>query len=574
MTPYRLNLRPRYWLAIFLALALLAGCTPPATPVPPSATPGATEPPPASGYICDPPAGRLDPISVQTGSHFVLNQVIISGTAGNVAKVIADLSSRNDGYKAIQTCRLGHLTAELPKVERWSEASGQRGPSDDFEFTAEEQRTLATSLLRTPAGISTEDAIAQVREIAARHRVMVDPNYLTGPLDDANPISPCGVPPEPGAAGLPFEVGGSPFEVGGSPFEVGGSSTGGRPADADAGIFRGQWAFKQVALWPDEAAQGDWRGQGVTVVIFDTSPYQPGERAVIVDPANRVDLDLRLHFPQMTNVLAPVPVPTASDTLTTPVTVDDHGLFAAGLVHAVAPDSSIHLVRVLNEYGCGDLWTLSNAINEFTAQHFTKRDAGKIVYNFSLGVHQPRDVDRAGWPRQIVALDKALRNAYGRGAVLVAAAGNDSYASTGPRPMQLPADLHYVIGVAASTITPKLACYSNKGDVIAPGGEGGGPTQDNKSTCQPLANLCDPMDPACPLGVVSLARHSATGYRFWVGTSFAAPLVSGQAALLLGDGLAASQTPRCIQSTMKVVNGQRVINIPASAADAADGQCP
>ncbi len=560
MTPYRLNLRLRHWLAVFVALALLAGCTPPATPVPPSATPGATESPAASGYICDPPAGKLDPIAARTGSHFVLNQVIISGAAGNVKEVIADLSSRNNGYAAIQTCRLGHLTAEMPKVERWSEASGQRGPSDEFEFTAEDQRTLATSLLRTPTDISTKDAIAQVREIAAPYRVVVDPNYLTGPLDDANPISPCGVPPEPGAAGLPFEVGGSPFEVGGS-------STGGQPAPANAAIFRDQWAFKQVALWPDEAAQGDWRGQGVTVVIFDTSPYQPGERAVIVDPANRVDLDLTLHFPQMTNTLAPVPVPAASGTLTTPVTVDDHGLFAAGLVHAVAPDSSIHLVRVLNEYGCGDLWTLSNAINEFTAQHYSNQDAGKTVYNFSLGVHQPRDVGRAGWPGQIVALDKALLNAYGRGAVLVAAAGNDSYASTGPRPMQIPADLHYVIGVAASTIAPTRTCYSNIGDVTAPGADGDGPTADNKSTCQPLANLCDPSDPACPLGVVSLARHSATGYRFWVGTSFAAPLVSGQAALLLGDGLAPSQVPLCIQGTMvdpSGLGGQRVVNIPAS----------
>ncbi len=253
------------------------------------------------------------------------------------------------------------------------------------------------------------------------------------------------------------------------------------------------------------------------------------------------------------------------------MTVADHGLFAAGLVHAVAPDSSIHLVRVLNDYGCGDLWTLTSAVNEFAAQQAQQGRLDHVVLNFSLGVHQPRDLDKLGWPPEIVSLDQALHNASSRGAVLVAASGNDSYASRAPRPMQLPADWPYVIGVAASSQTPQRACYSNLGDVTAPGADGRLSAGD---ACEPQAHRCDPADAGCPLGLVSLATQSKTGYRFWVGTSFAAPLVSGQAALLLSGGRQSPAVQRCILATAVPAGGLRVANVAASVDGLSSGACP
>jgi hypothetical protein len=72
-------------------------------------------------------------------------------------------------------------------------------------------------------------------------------------------------------------------EVGGSPFAVGGSSTGGLGADADPAIFWKQWAFDQINLGPDGDGRGDWTGKGVTVAVFDTSPYSPGDTAMTRD---------------------------------------------------------------------------------------------------------------------------------------------------------------------------------------------------------------------------------------------------------------------------------------------------
>jgi len=351
-------------------------------------------------------------------------------------------------------------------------------------------------------------------------------------------------------------VGGSPFEVGGSPFEVGGSS-GGWGGEAQPAIFWQQWAFRQIDLQADGSGRGKLTGDGVTVAVFDTSPFQPGVRP----PRLPEPINLKLAFPPMANELAPAPVPSASGVMTNPITVADHGLFAAGLVYAVAPQSEIHLVRVLNDYGCGDLWTLNNAINQWTAQQTKGERLDKVVLNLSLGVHQPRDFARANWPAEIVSLDEALRNARGRGAVIVAASGNDSYDSGVARPMQLPADWDYVIGVAASNQDPDFACYSNLGDVLAPGADGG-PWEDGK--CRPIAHTCKPDQAGCPFGLVSLATTTKTGYRFWVGTSFAAPVVSGQAALLLSGGLAADRAPTCIQGTMVDQGGHRIVNVAES----------
>ena len=545
-------------LAIVATLALLLGCVAPATPVPPQPPAEPTKPAVRDGYVCDRVDPEYQPAVALVGGHYILNQVIITGPASGVEQVVKELNAKDAGLAPIQTCRLKHLLPEQPAVEPWSEASNSRGRPEPVDFPPAARAELTTGLYSLPRGSSVEKLVVDINQIGREYLVFADPNYLTGPLDDANPASPCAVEKDP------FEVGGSPFEVGGSPFEVGGSS-GGEGADAAIGTFWKQWAFEQIDLEADGSGRGQWTGDGVTVAVFDTSPFAPGAQPTpLAEPIN-----LTLAFPPMLNILPPAPVPTASGAITMPVTVADHGLFAAGLVYAVAPASTIHLVRVLNEYGCGDLWTLNNAINEFTAQRSQEGGLDNVVLNFSLGVHQPRDLARAGWPAQIVSLNEALRNAHSRGAVVVAASGNDSYRSASPRPMQLPADWGYVIGVAASNPTPDFACYSNQGDVLAPGGDGQLASSD---PCQPRAQECEKGDPDCALGVISLATQSTTGYRFWVGTSFAAPLVSGQAALLLSSGLASSQVPSCIQRTMVNPNprgGRPVVNVAESVADCA-----
>ncbi len=546
------------WLTVALMLVVLAGC--PAPGVEPTQTPAPEEP----IYQCEPGAPQAASAAAVAGAHYVLNQAIIIGPEDGVKQVIDEVSQKDGGFLPIQTCTLRAPAATRPKGEPGSEADA--GSAANARFSPEQRGNLAFSLLSTPAQIPTEEAIAMLREAGSGRQVFVDPNYLTGPLDTSparpNPVSPCAVERDP------FEVGGSPFEVGGSPFEVGGSSNGGSGAPANADIFWKQWAFQEIKLGSDGRGRGELTGDGVTVAIFDTSPFRQGDTASIHD-AN-LNLDLALGFPPLANPLEPVERLTASGAMTMPVTVADHGLFAAGLVRAVTPNSQIHLIRVLNDYGCGDLWSLNNALNSFVDQQSKDQSLDKVVLNLSLGVHQPRDLDTLNWPEEIVTLDETLRNAHAMGAVIVAASGNDSYPTMVPGPMQLPAAWSYVVGVAATNPAAATACYSNRGHVAAPGGDGG-PWKNNP--CQPVADQCASDDPGCKLGVVSLSTQPTPGYRFWVGTSFAAPLVSGQAALLLDADVPGANVKQCILDTAASHAGVSVIDIAASTAPAAVRRC-
>jgi subtilisin family serine protease len=138
-------------------------------------------------------------------------------------------------------------------------------------------------------------------------------------------------------------------------------------------------------------------------------------------------------------------------------------------------------------------------------------------------------------------------------AVVIAAAGNDAltYASAGhPDHLQprMPADYDKVICVVAANREGKIAEYSNRADVpmkgncIATwGGEGVvSAAPDYRGTV---------VVPADRDGVVGLFTRPRTamneenksGWVYWSGTSFATPIISGLAAVLLGNDLSLTQ---------------------------------
>jgi subtilisin family serine protease len=129
--------------------------------------------------------------------------------------------------------------------------------------------------------------------------------------------------------------------------------------------------------------------------------------------------------------------------------------------------------------------------------------------------------------------------------VIVAAAGNSNQSTA-----QIPASKPYIIGVAATTFERQDACFSNFGDVGAPGGNGDDKTG---NPCTPLSNLqCATTDVACHerqqqnnlISLVRIRNTDETGFAYWAGTSFAAPLVSGMVARMLGS-----------MSATQIVNG-------------------
>ncbi|MEK7476523.1 MAG: S8 family serine peptidase [Candidatus Coatesbacteria bacterium] len=150
-------------------------------------------------------------------------------------------------------------------------------------------------------------------------------------------------------------------------------------------------------------------------------------------------------------------------------------------------------------------------------------DHGAKVINMSLGscFQLTATVVECGSPTVIGA--DAARDAWERGAVLVASAGNESTTQ-----FSYPAAYPHVLGVAATNRADLPTVYTNYGgyiDVAAPGGE-------SFLLCDPTDDIIgatsDPAE-ACPaLG------FSPSDFTTAAGTSMSAPFVAGLAAVLFG----------------------------------------
>lgn len=197
-----------------------------------------------------------------------------------------------------------------------------------------------------------------------------------------------------------------------------------------------------------------------------------------------------------------------------------HGTHVAGLVALVAPAARIMPLRVLDADGAGNAWVLAEAmLYAADPDGNPASDDGAQVINMSLGsLNRTELLDSVGrlascnLPAAIVEpaddfsdpgynADKQ-RCAASAGAVVIAAAGNDG--SDTVRQYPAAEGFYGLLSVGASTQAARLAAFSNFGskvDVAAPG-EG--------------------ITSAVPGG----------GFGTWSGTSMAAPLAAGTAALL------------------------------------------
>lgn len=186
-----------------------------------------------------------------------------------------------------------------------------------------------------------------------------------------------------------------------------------------------------------------------------------------------------------------------------------HGTHVASLVAQVAPGARILPIRVLDAQGRGNVWVLAEGLlHALDPDGDPATPDGAQIINLSLGTLQRTEllediVELAGCKRIDVDDDEddVERCARGGAALVVSAAGNAGDAT----PLYPAAeDEDGALAVAASTEAGRLAGFSTRGEWV---------------------QLAAPGERI--LGALPGGRYGS-----WSGTSMAAPLVAGAAALL------------------------------------------
>lgn len=220
-----------------------------------------------------------------------------------------------------------------------------------------------------------------------------------------------------------------------------------------------------------------------------------------------------------------------------------HGTHVSGIVAAstnngvgisgVAPDALILPVRTMGTCGGymsdisdGIVWAAGGQVPGLPLNPTPAR-----VINLSLG----------GENTCSSSMQQAVDYAVGRGAVVVAAAGNDAVSAT----LSQPANCNNVVVVGAGDREGARSPYSNFGsivDIMAPGGS----TISSDGTGGIMSTLNS--------GTSKPARES---YGYYQGTSMAAPHVAGTAALLLAanPALTPSQVELILTKTSRPLPG-------------------
>jgi subtilisin family serine protease len=275
----------------------------------------------------------------------------------------------------------------------------------------------------------------------------------------------------------------------------------------DVGTYGSQWAPAALRLAAAQATAGT--GHGVRVAVLDTG-------ADLTHPL----LADRLARRGDGGVLGRDFVDDDAD----PSEVGDrgdvgwgHGTHVAGLVALAAPGARLMPLRVLDRQGRGNAWVLAEALAwAVDPDGDPATDDGAHLINLSLGTTQPTrllasvvalascefgddddDFDDAGFE------DDRARCARGHGAAVLSAAGNDGSAQRRIYPAA--EEVQGARAVAATTERDTLAAFSNSGGWI---------------------KLAAP-------GEAIVSSVPGGGWGTWSGTSMAAPLATGVAALVL-----------------------------------------
>jgi subtilisin family serine protease len=198
--------------------------------------------------------------------------------------------------------------------------------------------------------------------------------------------------------------------------------------------------------------------------------------------------------------------PAAISFLNSPPLYFGHGTLVSGLIHLIAPGAMILPVKAFDTSGTSTSFRVAKAI-----RYAADRGAHVINMSFDMDQYSP-------------LVSEALDYAAGRGVILIASVGNKNSLVNSNFPASHPA----VIGVAATNRDDRKAKFSNHGGVV---------------------KVAAPGD-----GLISM--YPGGLYAGVGGTSFAAAMVSGQAALIRSKSTApAADIMRFILDTTDPVVG-------------------
>ncbi|MBM6385639.1 MAG: peptidase S8 [Paenibacillus sp.] len=228
-----------------------------------------------------------------------------------------------------------------------------------------------------------------------------------------------------------------------------------------------------------------------------------------------IDTGVQLNHPELASKLLPGYDYVSYDAI--PEDGNGHGTHVAGIaasvtnngagIAGVAPLASIVPIRVLDDSGMGTMGNVGNGL-VYAANN------GIQVVNLSLG-----------GPVGDAFLQAAVQYAWDRGAVIIAAAGNDNTSY----PI-VPASYPNVIAVASTNPSDLKSNFSNYGawvDMAAPGDS-------------------------------ILSTYIGSSYAYMSGTSMAAPQVAGVAALLAAQGKTNAQIRDALCFASDPVSGSGV----------------
>lgn len=262
--------------------------------------------------------------------------------------------------------------------------------------------------------------------------------------------------------------------------------SGGTPADG-TGAYLNQWATEKIRLSEAHAAA---RGAGVRIAVLDSGvdAAHPALEGHLLPGYDFVDMDSD-----------PSEVGEAGRG------AYGHGTHVTGLLALVAPEARIIPLRVLDKDGIGNIWVLAEALEyAVNPDGDVNTNDGAQVINMSVSTPRPTNLLQSTLRK--ITYERIDENGHEIHAVeynniVVAAAGN-----SGTDIPEYPAaeSFHAMLAVAASDEMDAITSFSTRGPwvgLVAPG-----------------------------QGVISTVPGG--DYAKWSGTSMAAPLVAGVAALV------------------------------------------